>query len=206
MKEENKRPRKEETKEEKGKYGATIIKEEPKEQKVRTLFKIRKGRQGFNIKDLLSRGRRARDKLQELGEFKEPIAFLIRQTGEVEFYEGVEEALEFKHTNGENIRVNLPPNKMLTFNYANKKVRGYIHFENSFFPMPEQPILDAEAVEDIFTKAMTSKKVWEEQRKNLSEKRKGKMVWVWIIVAIFARIAMVFIFGGDTITQIVNTP
>ncbi|MBD3248451.1 hypothetical protein GF336_00210 [Candidatus Woesearchaeota archaeon] len=85
---------------------------------------------------------------QKLTNFKEPLAFLIRRNGEIDFYEKATKGeLEFVHSSGDERRIELIPSKLLDFPYADRRVKLYILHEDFPIPIPDSdPVVSSESI------------------------------------------------------------
>lgn len=141
------------------------------------------------IKTLIKEVNTLIGKKKQLARFKEPVLYLIRRTGEVNFYEDVPEIFAFKHSTGEIIEVKLHPVKKLRFNYADIGFTGYIHYEDAFLSEPQEPLADAQIITDYYKKALMDTKTYEEQRKMLKEKSGGKIGIILAVAVVIIAIA-----------------
>lgn len=83
---------------------------------------------------------------EHLTTFNEPVVLLIRRYNRVEFIElNGSTKLTFKHTDGEELELNLPATQLLTFDYAGKTFTGFIHYEDEAYPYPRRPLFYSEA-------------------------------------------------------------
>lgn len=138
--------------------------------------------------------------------FEEPVMFLIRRSGETEFYEKVTAgAFEFKHSNGEERFIIVNPTTQYKFGFADKKFRGYICHED--YPMTglPDPLITAEQMNIIVEKSINDMKKWKAAE---IKQWKGMVKWTLIGVAI---IIGAYFLGkslignpGETVTQVVN--
>lgn len=93
-----------------------------------------------------------RDK-QKITDFKEPILFMIRRGRAVEFYEDASKgSFTYKHSDGNTREIYLEPSKQLSFDYGKRKFKGYICYEDTPLPLPEEPIVTAGTINDIVEK------------------------------------------------------
>ena len=115
------------------------------------------------VKDPLSRAKRVRmlykknsgvfkDK-EKLTEFKEPIVMLKRRSGTVEFLEDASKGrMEITHSDGKPRTIYLDPAFLLTFDYGKKKFKGYWCDEDHPLPLPLDPIITTETINQIVEK------------------------------------------------------
>lgn len=87
--------------------------------------------------------------------FKEPIAFIIRRTGKVDFEENVKGVeYQFLHSEGKERRVWLNPRKLLDFEAGQDTFKGYLIDEDSAVCLPEDPIFDSSMVNTVIDKTL----------------------------------------------------
>lgn len=92
---------------------------------------------------------------QKFAEFKEPVLFLIRRNQNIEFYENATKGeFAFEHTDGDIRKIDLVPSKMMSFPFADRKIRCYICQEDSPLPLPEDPVVSSELIRISQEKSM----------------------------------------------------
>lgn len=139
-----------------------------KAKKVRSLLQMQKG--------LIKRK-------QSLTDFQEPVLFLVRRDGKMETYEKATSGkFIFDHSTGKPRFIELRPSDQITFDYGDKKVRGYIAHEDRPFAGWDEPIIDSETVMLGYEKTKATDLKYQSKIEDL--KRKGKLTWVWIILAL----------------------
>jgi hypothetical protein len=137
---------------------------------------------------------------KDMRPFKEPIVFLIRRGGKVEFYEGIkEDVFRFTHSDNEEYDIQLRTFPPLTFEYGSTTFRGYVLDEDNPFPLPQKPKLYIDQFKMII------EKVWVnvQSRKALETKAITgllKMVVIGIAVIIGGYILYKTMVRGDTET------
>lgn len=101
---------------------------------------------------------------KSLVEFKEPVLFLIKRNGNVEFYENVKKSVfKFKDDDDVEKEINLDPRFLLKFDYGNKIFKGYICYEDEAFPYPQKPIIYAEMFKLAIDKVIHDFRKWKEK-------------------------------------------
>lgn len=121
-------------------------------------------------------------------QFKEPVAFLIRESGRVEFYEDVKGGeYEFEHSSGEQTSILLNPAKQLHFDYGNITFRGYIIDENNANVLPDRPGLDARTFTVHEEKALSDMRRWK------VEELKAKSDKYWTIAVVILGLVVLYI-------------
>lgn len=152
-----------------------------KAERIKILIKIQKG---------LVR------KYKGMVDFKEPILFLKRRNGDLEFYDNVTQGkFVFTHSDGGERWIEIRPQDQLKFNYGDKRVRCYLGDEDRPFTGQSNSALDSESVMMAVNKINSTKMKYEESLAR--EKRKKMATWVKIILAIAGAIVII-IFGLGT--------
>lgn len=132
------------------------------------------------LKILFKKEQRFLHSIQTLTEFKEPIMFLMRNSGHVDFIENVKNNMhEYEHTDGNKRYILLSQKYIRTFNYGKKTFRGYICEENSPVPLPTDPILTSEQVSQAIDKTLNDIKKWKAQEL----KAQAKLYWTLGLIA-----------------------
>lgn len=109
-------------------------------------------------------------------QFKEPVMFFIRTSGEIEFYESVTAGLfEYKHSNGEQQFIIVNPTTQYKFGFADRKFRGYIAHENNPITGYPDPYITAEQVNIIVEKSINDMKKWKAE---VLKETQGIIKWV----------------------------
>lgn len=134
--------------------------------------------------------------------FKEPVVFMIRRTGKVEFFEGITQGTwYFQHSDGDERFIMIDVSFQKTFEYGEKVFRGYICSEDHPTPLPDNPITTTEQMNIAIEKVLNDLKEW--KAKELVAK--GKMFWyiaIGIGIVICAIILFKMLVGGDTQTPV----
>lgn len=143
--------------------------------RIRILFKKQKAL--FRAKEALS-------------DFKEPVLFLIRRSGNVEFFEEATKGkFIFEHSLDEEDRyLILEPNNQVTFDYGTKRFRGYICHED--YPLPItviDPILTTEVFHMAIEKALNDIRKWQ------ATELRAKADIIWKALAGIALIGGVYV-------------
>lgn len=106
--------------------------------------------------------------------FKEPIVFLMRRTGKIEFYENATSGeFEYEHSNGRTNKILLSPEYQHTFDYGSTYFKGYILHEDNATPLPDKPLVSAELFSIALDKTLHDIKTW--KAKELEAK--GQLIW-----------------------------
>jgi len=101
---------------------------------------------------------------QDLAVFREPIAFLHRRTGRVEFYDNVTSGdFSFTHTDGTEKQIPLTPAFLKTFDYGKRTFKGYILDEDNAFPLPQTPFISIEQYTMGMTKMLNNFSKWKQK-------------------------------------------
>lgn len=140
-----------------------------------------------------------------ISDFREPVLFLKRRNGDLEFYDNATKGkFVFKHSNGQERYAELRPQDQLKFNYGERRVRCYLLDEDRPFSGFGDSALDSESIMLAINKVNATKLKYEESL--LREKRKGMKAWVWILLAIAGFFAIVIFalgtWGGPIIEKI----
>lgn len=139
-------------------------------------------------------------------EFKEPLMFLIRETGKIDWYENATTGeFKFTHSNGEERSIHLDNSKILKLDYGTKSIRTYIAHENFPFPLPEEPTIDATSFTISHEKTLNDIRKWKAE-----EYHAKATMWFYILGGIALIVAAYFLFkkpeqATQTIIQYVNT-
>lgn len=130
----------------------------------------------------------------------EPVLLLMRDNGFTDVIENIK-AGEFimKSEIGEK-SVILTPDKLTTLRYGNQYIKGWIAYENSATPYPENPLHTGEMLRKITMKLAMN---WRDRDEAKLFEGKGKM-WMFIIGAIAIAIVLIassqgakdFLFGA----------
>lgn len=150
--------------------------------------------------DKISKAKRVRSLLQKqktlmsskrtLTNFEEPVLFLIRNNGKMDIYEKATAGkFVFEHSSGKSRYLELRPADQISFDYADRKVRGYVAHEDRPYAGWDNPILDSESVMLGYEKTKATDLKYQERIENL--KNKGKMTLGWIALYIAGAIAII---------------
>lgn len=146
--------------------------------------------QATRIKDLFTKHRKYLQTTYQTAEFKEPIMFFERRSGEVEWHENVTAGLfGYTHSEGTKRYIVLTPSKQKKFGFANKKFKGYWCHEDYPLPLPQDPYMTSEQLNIIVEKSLNDINKWRAK----DYKAKGDMWWK-IGLAIAAIIAAAALF------------
>lgn len=139
--------------------------------------------QAKRVRELIKKQKGLLKAKQKLAEFKEPVALLIRRSGETEFYESVSKGqFPIVHTDGDSRNIEIVPSRQLTFPYADRRVRLYILHEDYPVPLPDDPSVTSELI------SLSQKKVMQDIDKY---KMKADMMKTKNIFTIFIGVALV---------------
>lgn len=147
----------------------------------------------------LSRAKRIRSLIQKqkgliknkesLTDFKEPVLFLVRRGGKMDIYEDATTGkFTFEHSTGNARQIELRLSDQITFDYANRRVRGYVGHEDRPFANWDNPVVDSESVMLGYEKTKATDLKYQERIARL--KNAGKLTWVWIILGIAGALAI----------------
>lgn len=93
--------------------------------------------------------------------FKQPVAWLIRRSRAVEFFEGVKgDFFKFQHSNGEEREIELSQGMLLTFPMGDSYFTGFILHEDNKYPLPQDPLLHIEMMRIAQEKLMNDIATW----------------------------------------------
>lgn len=149
------------------------------------------------IKTLIKRTQGIIKDKENLAKFEEPVLWLIRRTGKVEYYPGIKTSqFEFEHSDGQNrILIIGPP--LLHFDYGKDTFSGYICHEDYPTPLPSDPLITTELVTILIDKTLNDMKKWKAEE----WKAKGKFVWYILggIAVIILAYAVLKMFSPPTI-------
>lgn len=127
---------------------------------------------------------------KKLTSFNEPVLFLTRRSGKIDFYENASSGkFVFEHSDGKQRYIELRPSDQGTLNYGDKQVRCYQAHEDRPFSGYENPINDTESVALSMEKIKKTDLKYQERLASLANK--GKLTWVWIILGIAGAIAII---------------
>lgn len=136
--------------------------------------------------------------------FQEPVLFLERRSGEVEFFEkATAGTLNFTHSDGTKRFIILTPNQQKKFGFADKRFRGYYCHEDIPTPLPQNPHITAEQVNVLIEKSLAD--INKMKVKELAAK--GRM-WGAILtgVAIIIAIIVVWLIAKPNPQVVTQTP
>lgn len=109
-----------------------------------------------------------------LTNFKEPVVWLIRRSGDAEFYENAKKGeYEFTKSDGETGRVLLHPRHTLKFAYGDNSIRTFLIHEDYPAPLPHSPIILAETFSMAIDKSINAVNKYKTQQIHATT----KMIW-----------------------------
>lgn len=127
---------------------------------------------------------------QTLTDFKEPVLFLVRRDGKMDIYEKATAGkFIFEHSSGDSKFLELRPADQITFDYADRKVRGYVAFEDRPFAGWDDVIIDNDSLSSNLEKIKSTDLKYQERIEAL--KNKGKLTWVYIIIGLAIAVAII---------------
>jgi len=145
--------------------------------------------QARRVKILFKKQKSLFSSYQNMSSFNEPVLFLIRNTGKIEFYEKCTAGkFTFTHSDGKERAIELAPEYLKTFDYGKKMFKGYICDENRSVPLPESPLCTIDAYETGITKTLNDLSKW----KAKEYEGLGKM-WINIAIAIAIVIGIIVV-------------
>lgn len=82
---------------------------------------------------------------QKLADFKEPVIWLMRRNGDIEFYDNATKGrFFFNHSDGDERNIELIQSQTRNFTYAGRRVRVHVLHEDYPTPIPEDPVITTE--------------------------------------------------------------
>lgn len=112
----------------------------------------------------------------ETTNFKEPVLFLERRSGIVEFYEDATRGMfEFQHSDGKK-RFIILTGRPRTWGYGRRAFDAYYCHEDHPIPLPNDPLITTEQMNISIEKALNDYQQWAAQQKVAL----GKM-WLYIL-------------------------
>lgn len=135
------------------------------------------------IRMLITKQKGLIKKKKSFTEFDEPVLFLNRRDGKIDFYEKATAGkFIFTHSDGKPRYIELRPTDQRTFPYGDKRVRCYIAHEDRPFAEWDNPINDSESVMLGYEKTKATDLKYQAELERL--KNKARLTWVWILLAI----------------------
>lgn len=145
------------------------------------------------VKSLLQKQKKLLGTKRSLTQFDEPVLFLVRRDGKMDIFEKATAGkFVYEHSTGKPRFIELRPSDQITFDYGDRKVRGYIAHEDRPFAGFEEPVVDSETVMLGYEKTKATDLKYQEKIESL--KNKAKMTWVWIVLGIAGAIVTI-LFG-----------
>ena len=122
--------------------------------------------------------------------FIEPVLFLARRDGKLEFYEKATAGkFVFEHSNGQTRTIELRPSDQRTMDYGDVKVRCYVSHEDRPYADWDNPIVDSQDVVLGIERINATNLKYQERMENL--KLKSKNAWVYWVLGIALAIVIV---------------
>lgn len=164
----------------------TLI-EKIKQQLIEKGEKISKARR---VRSLIQKQKGLLKTKQSLTQFDEPVLFLVRRDGKMDIFEKATAGkFMFEHSTGKPRFIELRPSDQITFDYADRKVRGYVANEDRPFAGWDNPIVDSESIMLGYEKTKATDLKYQERIEAL--KNKSKMTWVYILIGLAVAILIV---------------
>lgn len=133
---------------------------------------------------------------QKLADFKEPVLFLIRRNQTIDFFESATKGtFVFKHTDGDIRKIDVTPSKLMSFPFADRKVRCYICHEDFPLPLPEEPLVSSELVRISQEKSMHD--INKYKLEELKTQQGNWKVIGWVIGGVALAIALAIVVVPD---------
>lgn len=179
--------------------------------------KITKKSQAKKINELLKKQKGIIKEKINTTNFKSPVMFFERRSGEIEFYENVTKGMfEFKHSDGENRFIIINTNDKKKFGFADKTFHGYFAHEDYPITGKPDPLVTTEQINIIVEKSLTDIKEWQTKATRANTELIKTIAWgvIGIIIAIVIYKMMVpqatttptiITTTKDTTVQLVNT-
>lgn len=142
------------------------------------------------VRSLIQKQKGLLKKKQSLTSFDEPVLFLVRRNGKMDILEKATAGkFTFEHSTGNARFIELRPSDQITFDYADRKVRGYVAHEDRPYAGWDDPVVDSESIMLGYEKTKATDLKYQEKIARL--KNAGRLTWVWIIIGVAIAIAIV---------------
>ena len=149
------------------------------------------------VRSLLQKQKGFLKSKRSLTEFDEPVLFLNRRDGKMDIFEKATAGkFIFDHSTGKPRFIELRPSDQITFDYGDRKVRGYMAHEDRPFAGWDNPIVDSETVMLGYEKTKATDLKYQQKIEEL--KNAGKMTWLWIVGGLILAIALAIVIIPDT--------
>lgn len=133
------------------------------------------------VTTLLQKRKRLLKDRESLTDFQEPVLFLVRRDGNMQIHEKATAGkFVFEHSTGNTRFIELRPSDQITFDYADKKVRGYVAHEDRPYGGWDNPIMDSESVMLALEKTKATDLKYQTKMEEL--KNKNKQTWIYILI------------------------
>lgn len=137
------------------------------------------------IRMLLKKNNAVFGSKRALTDFKEPVAFLRRRSGETEVFEDASKgSLIFKHSDGKTREIYLEPSTQGTMDYGKRKFKYYFCHEDYPLPLPENPLVTVDTINAIVEKSNMDMKKLSEKLETIKMKTIKMVLWFAVLGAI----------------------
>lgn len=107
-----------------------------------------------NVKTLFLKKQKLFREVEHLITLKEPVLFLMRNSGDIEIHENVKGTIfNFENGDGNQSMIKINPTKLHRMNYGKHMFKCYVAHENNSLCYPQKSIYDTEEINEIFNKA-----------------------------------------------------
>lgn len=131
------------------------------------------------IRMLLKKNERVFKDKQVITDFKEPVLFLRRRSGDTEIYEDASKGtFVFRHSDGYSREIYLEPSTQGTMDYGKRKFKYYFCHEDYPLPLPENPQVSVDTINAIVEKSNLD-------MKKLNQKMSEMKLRTWKVIGWF---------------------
>lgn len=127
----------------------------------------------------------------EDGKLKEPIALVINDNFEVKIHQNVKPGTLTVKTKGKDIAVLIPSSKILSFEWGNESIRGWIVDVKNAVALPSDTKIDSEEVDSVIDAMQTNYKNYKTRQNTATIETAGK----WIVIGIAVIIGLIIVAG-----------
>ena len=107
-----------------------------------------------DVKTLFLKKQKLFKDVEHLVTLKEPVLFLMRNSGDIEIHENVKgTTFNFENGDGNASMIKINPTKLHRMNYGQHLFKCYVAHENNALCYPQKSIYDTEEINEIFNKA-----------------------------------------------------
>lgn len=140
---------------------------------------------------------------KKLVKHEQPIVILMRITGEDEIIEGVKGSeFKFIHSNGKEMKIPLGTLKLRKLPYGKDTLSYYIIYEDSFFPLPNEPIYETTTINQLFDKTIHDSRKLSESISITREKAKAWAKILGMIILGMLAIGLVYMMAPGLFDKI----